>query len=47
MVLTRRQSQLFIKQFNNININQQDQMAAKIKYLFVPFEKKINPGDPT
>ena len=47
MVLTRRQAQLLINQFNNININEQFHMAYPINYVLIPFEGRINPGDTT
>ena len=47
MVLTIRQTRLLINQFNNIIINQQVQITASINYVISPFERNINPEDPT
>ena len=47
MVCTRRQADILINKFNNININQQVQMYATVlNYVIIPFEGNINPGDP-
>ena len=46
MVSTRRQSQLIIKQFNNININHPVQMTA-MNNVLSPFEGNIHFGYPT
>ena len=45
-VLTRRQAQLIINQFNHININQPFHIEA-VNYVLIPFEGNINHGDPT
>ena len=47
MLLTIREAQLLINKFNNININQQVQMADPINYMLRTFEGNINTGDPT
>ena len=46
MFLTIRQAQIIINQFNNLNKNQQSQMAATfVNYLLIPFEVIINHAD--
>ena len=47
MLLTIREAQLLINKFNNININQQVQMADPINYMLRTFEGNINTGYPT
>ena len=47
MVLTIIESQLLIKTFNNININQQVKMAAPINCVLSQFEGNINHVDTT
>ena len=42
----RRQAQLLINQFNNLNINTHVLMSDPINYVFSPFEGNLNPEDP-
>ena len=37
---------MLINKFNNISTNQQVQIASPVKYVLIPFEGNINPGDP-
>ena len=46
MVLTKRQAQIFIYQFNILSINQQIFMASPVKYMLIAFEGNINIGYP-
>ena len=46
MILTMRNAQILLNQFNNLNINQQFQMAAPVNYVLIPFELNINSGYP-
>ena len=47
MVLTKRQSQIIINQFNNLNLNQPVQMADPVlNYVLSPLERNTNPGYP-
>ena len=44
MALTSLQTQIFINKFNNLNTNQQVQMASPaVNYVLRPFEGNINP----
>ena len=47
MVLMRRQAQLIIDKFNNLNNNQQVHTANPIKYVIIPFGGNISPRDST
>ena len=42
----RGQAQILINQFNNLSINQQNNMAAPINYVLSPFEGNTNTGYP-
>ena len=47
MVLTRRQAQIIIAQFDSLNVNPQVQnMVATVNYVLILLKGNINPGDP-
>ena len=46
MILASLQSQTLINWLNLISINEPVQMAA-VNYVPIPFERKMDPGDPT
>ena len=47
MVSTRRQAQLLINHFKNLNINQQVYVASPINYVLRSFEGNMNTEDTT